>query len=70
MRKKQQRSAEQANRVAKTATICRVSPRQVRRVINGECENDYVMEIYMSLVEGENKLLEEVKKIVPFEKVA
>lgn len=53
--------------VKETALTCGVNERYVRYVINGERENETVMSTYMALAEGSNKLLDEVKKLVPFE---
>ena len=67
MQKTHQRDTERAAINRKVASICGVSVRQVRRVIKGECENEEVMSVYMFLLEGDNKLIQEIKKLVPFE---
>jgi hypothetical protein len=68
MNKTIKREAWKASLAQKTAKICRVSVRFVRMVINGERENEHVMQVYMKLMEGENKLLKAVSELVPFEK--
>jgi len=64
MVKNNKRDAIRAGRVQKTAEICQVSERHVRRVISGTHDNEYVMQTYMFLAEGENKLLQAAKKLV------
>ena len=66
MANKVKRNVWQAALVRKTADITRKSTRQIRRVINGECENEEVMSVYMMLAEGENELLKSVKELVKF----
>ncbi len=66
MRKTVKRNAWQASLVQKTAEITGFSGRHVRRVINGEFDNELIMNTYMKLYEGENELLKEVKNAVPF----
>jgi hypothetical protein len=65
VRKMAKRNAALAARVNKTADITGVSKDFVRKVINGERENETVFSVYMSLYEGENELVKEVKKLVP-----
>jgi len=60
------RDAFHAGLVQKTAETCRVSKRYVRMVINAERESQPVMDTYMTLLEGNNKLLKQVKELVPF----
>ena len=48
------------------AEIFDLSPRQVRRVMNGDSENPSVLDATIIYEEGKNALLEEVKKLVPF----
>ena len=64
-RKIKDRDTIRAARVKKTAGIIGVSERTVRRVINGDTDNENVMSAFMLITEGENKLLNEVKKLVP-----
>ena len=47
------------------AAINGVSVRYVRYVINGERQNEKIMETYMEILEQDNKLLEAVRKAVP-----
>lgn len=54
-----------ATRVKRTAEICGVSPRHVYRVILGDQVNEEITLVYIELSEGENKLVEAVKKLVP-----
>ena len=54
------------NLVKNTAEIMGVSTRFVRYVIGGERNNEQVFTCYMELLEGETKLIKEVKKLVPF----
>lgn len=67
MEKNNKREAFKASLAQKTARIARVSTRYVRMVINGDRENQQVMSVYMQLLEGENKLLAQVKELVPFD---
>jgi hypothetical protein len=52
--------------VRNTARITKVSPRHVRRVMSGDSVNENVEVVFMHLLEGTNKLVEEAKKLVPF----
>lgn len=61
MEKKIKRESWQASLVRKTADLTGFSERYVRMVINGERDNQLVMNTYMTLWEGENTLLETVK---------
>lgn len=49
-----------------TASIVRKSKRHVRRVMDGDNDNDVIEDVFMFLTEGKNKLIEEAKKLVPF----
>lgn len=66
MRYPKKRDTIRAARVLKTATTMGVSQRYVQMVLNGERENSEVMEVFMEISEGEDALLAEVKKLVPF----
>ena len=68
MDKKGNRDAIRAARVKRTAEITGVSERHVNRVMIGDQENDKVVLVFMELKEGENKLVEAAKKLVPFNK--
>lgn len=71
MDKPTKRSSEVATRVKRTAKIVGVSTRTVYRVIKGKEVDkqtiESVLSVYMMLDEGENKLLQAVKKAVPFQ---
>lgn len=47
------------------ARIHGVSVRYVHYVINGERDNEKIMETYMEIIEQDNKLLEAVRRAVP-----
>ena len=67
LRKTKPRDPVIAARVKRTSELIGVSPRQVYRVIQGEQQNEKIMDTYMFLMEGEeNLLIEAVKKAVPF----
>jgi hypothetical protein len=67
MGKIKERDPEKAIRVKRTAELAGVSERQVYRVIDGDQKNEEVLRIYMQLSEGENLLIEAIKKAVPIE---
>lgn len=54
----------------KAAEVTGFSEDYVRKVRSGERNNDTVMIAVMELIEGNKKLVEEVKKVVPFNKKA
>ena len=66
MGKNRKRDIIRAARITKTADLVGVSKRAVQLVLNGDRNNETVMTVFMELQEGENKLLQEVKKLVPF----
>ncbi len=66
MENKRNRDTINAARVIKTAECVGVSPRYVNYVINGERNNETVLSAFEMIAKGENKLLDEVKKLVPF----
>lgn len=66
MKKPNQRSSEMAFRVKRTADITGKKPDTVYKIIRGDRENEEVFTTYMELLERDNALLEEVKKLVPF----
>ena len=66
MEKKIKRDTEHAALVKKTADITGLSLNYVRKVIRMDRENDRVMNVYMTLKEGENELKAAVRKLVPF----
>ncbi len=66
MNNQSKRDAKRAATVKETAMLVGVSQRYVRMVMAGDRENDKVIEVFMELTEGKNLLLQEVKKLVPF----
>lgn len=64
--KRRTRDTIRAARVKRTAEICRVSVRMVQLVVNGDRENEEVFSTYMALAEGENLLIQSVKRLVAF----
>ena len=52
--------------IKETAQLVGVSQHYVRMILNGKRENDKIMEVFMEITEGKNLLLQEVKKLVPF----
>lgn len=68
--KNTERDPERAAIVKKVVRITGVSPRHVYRVIRGDRKNENVLSCYMEILEAgnemENRLKEEVKKLVPF----
>lgn len=70
MAQTKKRDTEKAAIVSRVARICGLSTKQVRRVISGNSENEEVMKVYMEIaetgVELDNKLIQAVKKAVPF----
>lgn len=65
MEKKSTRDTVRAARIKRTAEIVGVSERYVQLVLNAERQNEEVLLVFMELDEGENKLVQEVKKLVP-----
>lgn len=45
-----------------------VTPRYVRMVLNGERDNQAILDAAIIYEEGKNELLEKVKELVPFER--
>lgn len=68
MEKPNKRSTKRAAKVAEVAAITGVSKRHVYRVLSGDQENEEVLSVYMFLHEGENKLLQAAKQLLPFDK--
>lgn len=66
LRYPKKRSAKRAALIEVTAVLRGVSTRQVQRVLAGDQNNDKVVDTYMELNEGFDKLIDEVKKMVPF----
>ena len=65
MSKSYSRNIERAALIQKTADITGVSVRHVRRVLESEKKNETIVEVYMTLSELSNQLVDEVKRIVP-----
>lgn len=57
---------KRAANILDTADIVGVSPRQVRRVLDIEQENDNVIKVFMFLKEGKQALVEAARQLVPF----
>ena len=66
MIKQNKRDVERAATIKKTAELVGVSKRYVRMVMDGDRESETVTTVFMELTEGKNALLEEVKKLIPF----
>ena len=60
------RFSEKATAYRHTAAICGVSENMVRKVMDGSRSNDEIEVTYLTLLDGTNKLIEAVKKAVPF----
>jgi hypothetical protein len=60
------RDAQKAALVQKTAKLTGKSERYVRAVMDGSRNNDEVELVYLELQNGDGKLLEAVKALVPF----
>lgn len=65
MKETRKRNAEMAFRVKRTAELTGLSPESIYRILRGDRNNDEVWLTYMELRERDNKLMEEVKKLVP-----
>lgn len=52
--------------VKKVAEMHGVTPRYVYYILAGKKENDKIFATYMDMLEGTNTLVEEVKKLIPF----
>lgn len=59
------RDSKRATLIKMTAESIGVSPETVKKVLNMERKNNKVLAIYMTLDEGVNLLLQEVKRIAP-----
>lgn len=60
------RNIKRAALIQETADITGVSVRSVRRVLENERKNETVVAVYMTLLEGTNNLVKEVRQLVPF----
>lgn len=52
--------------VKKVAELHGVTPRYVNYILEGKRKNDEIFMTYMDIYEGTNTLVEEVKKLIPF----
>lgn len=66
MSKTSTRDVVRAARIKRTAEIVRVSVRYVQLVLNGDRADEEVLSVFMTLDEGENKLVQAVKEMIPF----
>lgn len=66
MNKPNKRDAEMAYRVKRVAELTGKNPASVYRILRGDRNNEEVFTTYMELLERDNQLMEEVKKLVPF----
>ncbi|MBN8834604.1 MAG: hypothetical protein ABS68_00080 [Niastella sp. SCN 39-18] len=64
--KHNKRDIRRAATVEETAGLLGISKNYVQKVMRGDRENDEVVAVFMELSERKNYLLEEVKKLVPF----
>ena len=67
MRKMSKRDTIRAARIQKVAESLGKTPRYIRMVLSGDRENNQVLPLMMEMLERENALLEEVKKLIPFD---
>ena len=63
---KRTRDVRRAATVKDTAEITGLSPSEVQKVLRAERNNDTVVAVFMELTERQNLLLQEVKRLVPF----
>ena len=66
MKKPNERNAELAFRVKMVAEITGLKPNGIYKILRGDRKNEEVFTTYMELLERDNLLLQEVKKLVPF----
>ena len=66
MRKPTNNRTNRAANVKDTAELVGVSTSLVQKVLRGERENETVLTVFMELSERKNLLLDEVKKLIPF----
>jgi len=62
------KDSERTFLVKKVAEMHKVSTRYVYYVLSGDREDDDIFKSYMDLKEGNNSLVESVKKLIPFKK--
>lgn len=66
MKNQIKRDIRRAANVKDTAEVIGVSTSLVRKTLDMTRDNEKVVEVFMFLQEGKNLLLEEAKKLVPF----
>jgi prolyl-tRNA editing enzyme YbaK/EbsC (Cys-tRNA(Pro) deacylase) len=66
MKNQTKRDVRRAANVKDTAEVMGVSTSLVTKTLAMERNNEKVVEVFMFLHEGKNLLLEEAKKLVPF----
>ncbi len=64
--KQPKRDTHRAARIKKTAALTGYSERYVRMVLDGDRQSEGVMAVFMAIKDGEDQLLTEVKKLIPF----
>ena len=62
---RRKRCNERASLIHKTARLRGVSNRYVRYVLAGDRNNEAVLETYMELMEGEQRLVQAVAQMLP-----
>lgn len=53
--------------IEETAEVVKKSKRYVRMVMDGDRENEKIVEVFMAISDGRKELLEAVKQLVPFD---
>lgn len=66
MKNNKKRDTRRAANILDTAEITGLSTSQVQKVLRTDRNNDKVVAVFMELSERKNDLLEEVKKLIPF----
>lgn len=66
MAKNKYRDTIREAQVKKTAKLLGVSQRYVNMILDGDRKSEDVLAVFMEIADGENKLLREVEKILPF----
>lgn len=66
MKNPNKRDVEVAYRVKRTAEITGLKTNAIYKIIRDDRKNEKVFTVYQELIEGDKRLLEEVKRLVPF----
>lgn len=66
MRNQRKRNISRAATINETAEVVGVTPSMVRKTLATDRNNEVVENVFMFITEGKNQLLEEAKKLVPF----